>query len=100
VVAQALAFDLTWLVVASFIQGVGFGLARAGFAGGAALSVRSDEQGATAGLIVAMNGAGFILSPITGGVAYDYLHPLAPLIISALVLAGMAAHAHFNARFR
>jgi MFS family permease len=97
---QMIAFDLTWLVIASFVQGIGFGLARSGFAGGAAISVQPQEHGAAAGLVVAANGAGFILSPITGGVAYDYLHHLAPLIISVVVLAAMAAHAHFHPRFR
>jgi hypothetical protein len=64
------------------------------------MSARPEAHGAAAGLIVAMNGAGFVISPITGGVAYDYLHPLAPLIISSLLLVAMAAHAHLSPGMR
>jgi MFS family permease len=96
---QMLAFSLAWLIAAAFVQGIGFGLARSGFAGGA-MAMRPNQHGGAAGLIVAMNGAGFIISPITGGVAYDYLGPLWPLFISLALLGAMAAHAHFNLRKR
>ncbi|MBL8549354.1 MAG: MFS transporter [Hyphomonadaceae bacterium] len=92
---QAAAFDLTWLVACCVVQGVGFGLARAGFAGGA-MGVTGDDRGAASGLIVSANGAGFIFSPITGGMAYDFIHPLAPLAICGVVLAAMAAHVYLT----
>jgi MFS family permease len=53
------------------------------------MAVTPQEQGAAAGLVVAVNGAGFVISPITGGVAYDYLHHLAPLTISLVIAIAM-----------
>lgn len=100
IVLQMLATTLGALVVSQFLQGAGFGLARPGFAGGASMSVRPHEQGAAAGLVVAVNGAGFVISPITGGVAYDYLHPLAPLAISLALALIMALFASRSRRLK
>lgn len=100
VLVQMLATSLGGLIVSQFLQGIGFGLARPGFAGGASMAVTPREQGAAAGLVVAVNGAGFVISPVTGGVAYDFLHPLAPLVISLAILAGMVAFALRSRRLR
>jgi MFS family permease len=100
VLLQLLAVNSEGLIVSQLVQGVGFGLARPGAAGGASLAVKSHEQGAAAGLIVAVNGAGFVISPITGGVFYDYLHEAAPLLISMAMLASMGAFAWFSRRLR
>ncbi|MGE0044780.1 MAG: MFS transporter [Hyphomonadaceae bacterium] len=100
VVTQILAASLGGLIVSQFMQGIGFGLARPGFAGGASMSVTPREQGAAAGLVVAVNGAGFVISPITGGVAYDLVHRLAPLTISLVLLVAMALFAWRSRRLR
>jgi MFS family permease len=100
VVVQMLAPSLGALLVSQVIQGLGFGLARPGFTGGASMAVRGDEQGPVAGLVVAMNGAGFIFSPLAGGVAYDELGMAAPLVISLLILAAMLVFAMRSRRLR
>jgi predicted MFS family arabinose efflux permease len=99
-VAQMLASGFVGLVVSQLVQGVGFGLARSGFAGGSSMAVRPDEQGAAAGLVVAANGAGYVISPVSGGVAYDYANENAPLMICMAVLAAMAVFAWRSRRLR
>src|SRR5690606_6223372 len=71
VIIQIIAPSLGALLVSQAVQGLGAGLARPGFTGGASVAVRPDEQGAAAGLVVAVNGAGFIFSPVVGGVVYE-----------------------------
>jgi MFS family permease len=93
VLAQALATSLAALLISQFLQGLGGGLARPGFSGGASIAVRAEEQGAVAGLVVAANGTGFIIAPLTGGVLYDVVGPVAPLVVAALTLAAMATYA-------
>jgi MFS family permease len=77
------------LLVSQAVQGLGFGLARPGFAGGASVAVRPEEQGASAGLVVAANGAGFVFSPLLGGVVYEQIDLTAPLWIALALLAAM-----------
>ncbi|MGE0829219.1 MAG: MFS transporter [Hyphomonadaceae bacterium] len=100
ILVQMQAASLGALVVAQFLQGMGFGLTRPGFAGGASMAVTPQEQGAAAGLVVAVNGAGFIFSPITGGVAYQFLHPLAPLALAFAILTAMAIFSWRSRRLR
>jgi MFS family permease len=88
------------LLAAQMLQGLGFGLARPGFTGGASMAVRPDEQGAAAGLVVAVNGAGFIFSPLAGGVAYERIGMNAPLLIALAALAIMFAFALVSRRLR
>ncbi|HCK83583.1 MAG TPA: drug:proton antiporter, partial [Hyphomonadaceae bacterium] len=83
VVVQIVAPGLAALLVAQAVQGVGGGLARPGFSGGASVAVRAEEQGAAAGLVVAVNGAGFVISPLLGGVAYERIGINAPLWIAS-----------------
>ena len=61
---QIISDTLAALLVAQAVQGLGAGLARPGFAGGASVAVRPEEQGSAAGLVVAANGAGFVFSPL------------------------------------
>lgn len=89
VVVQIVAPGLAALLVAQAVQGVGGGLARPGFSGGASVAVRAEEQGAAAGLVVAVNGAGFVISPLLGGVAYERIGINAPLWIASILLAAM-----------
>jgi len=93
VVAQMIASSLAALMIAQFLQGLGGGLARPGFSGGASFAVDAEEQGAVAGLVVAANGTGFIIAPLTGGVLYDAIGPIAPLVVACAVLAAMTAYA-------
>lgn len=93
VAIQAVAGNLASLLVAQFLQGLGGGLARPGFSGGASIAVRAEEQGSVAGLVVAANGTGFIIAPLTGGVLYDVVGPIAPLAVAGTTLVAMAIYA-------
>jgi MFS family permease len=97
---QVFAPNLEALMLAQALQGLGGGLARSGFTGGASVAVQPHEQGAAAGLVVAINGAGFIFSPVLGGVAYERLGITAPLIITIALLMAMAAFALMSRRLR
>lgn len=97
---QLLAQSQTSLLLSQLLQGFGFGLARPGFSGGASLAVSAREQGATAGLVVAVNGAGFVISPLIGGVLYDYLDPIAPLCVVLALTVAMAVFAVRSRRLR
>ncbi|MBX9745826.1 MAG: MFS transporter [Hyphomonadaceae bacterium] len=91
VAIQIVSPTLTALMVALAVQGLGAGLARAGFAGGSSIAVRPEEQGTAAGLVVAVNGAGFVFSPLLGGVVYEQLGMNAPLIVTVAILLAMLA---------
>jgi len=100
IVIQILAPSLGALMVSVAVQGVGAGLARAGFAGGSSIAVQPHEQGAAAGLVVAVNGAGFMFSPILGGVAYELVGMNAPLVITCVILVSMLVFALRSRRLR
>jgi MFS family permease len=97
---QIVAPSLGALMVALAVQGVGGGLARAGFAGGSSIAVRPDEQGAAAGLVVAINGAGFVFSPLLGGVVYERAGMNAPLFITIAILLAMLVFVLRSRRLR
>ncbi len=100
VTIQIVAPTLGALLVSQAVQGLGAGLARPGFTGGASIAVRPEEQGAAAGLVVAVNGAGFVFSPLFGGVAYERLGMNAPLLITVGLLLGMLAFTLISRRLR
>ena len=100
VLIQIFAPSLGALLVAQAVQGLGAGLARPGFTGGASIAVQPHEQGAAAGLVVSVNGAGFVFSPLFGGVAYERLGMNAPLWISVAILMFMLAFALRSRRLR
>jgi MFS family permease len=100
VVVQIFAPTLGALLTSQFLQGIGFGLARPGFSGGASLAVRPLEQGAAAGLVVAANGFGFVISPLLGGVVYASLGHTIPAWICVAVLIAMAAFAWRSRRLK
>ncbi len=100
ILVQIIAPSLGALLVSQALQGLGFGLARPGFTGGSSVAVRPHEQGAAAGLVVGINGAGFIFSPIFGGVAYETLGINAPLWISIAMLGAMAVFTLMSRRLR
>lgn len=97
---QILANSLAAILVAQAAQGLGAGLARPGFAGGASVAVTPEEQGAAAGLVVATNGAGFIFSPLLGGVVYETIGMNAPLIVALVLLLAMSVFALRSRRLR
>lgn len=97
---QILAPSLGALLVSQAVQGLGAGLARPGFAGGASVAVRPEEQGAAAGLVVAMNGAGFVFSPLLGGMVYERVGMNAPLVICVAILLAMLAFTLVSRRLR
>jgi MFS family permease len=100
VAIQIVAPSLGSLLVSQAVQGVGAGLARPGFTGGASVAVKPEEQGAAAGLVVATNGAGFVFSPLVGGVAYERIGMNAPLLIALALLAAMTTFALMSRRLR
>ncbi|MGE0740678.1 MAG: MFS transporter [Hyphomonadaceae bacterium] len=100
VVLQIAAPSLGALLVSQAIQGLGAGLSRAGFTGGSSVAVRPDEQGAAAGLVVAVNGAGFVFSPLLGGVVYETLGMNAPLLVTVALLVSMFVFALRSRRLR
>lgn len=83
------------LIVAQFAIGLGQGLARPGFSSGASLAVGPDLQGNVAGLVIAANGMGFVVSPFLGPYVYEYVDPAAPFVIAAVLLAALALFARF-----
>ncbi len=97
---QIISDSLAALLVAQAVQGLGFGLARPGFTGGASVAVDPEEQGSAAGLVVAANGAGFVFSPLIGGVVYENVGMNAPLIIMLVLLVAMLAFALRSRRLR
>ncbi|OQW60622.1 MAG: hypothetical protein A4S17_10060 [Proteobacteria bacterium HN_bin10] len=97
---QIIADTLAALLVAQAIQGLGAGLARPGFSGGASVAVDPEEQGSAAGLVVAANGAGFVFSPLIGGVVYETVGMNAPLLIAFAILVAMMAFALRSRRLR
>ena len=100
VTAQLFAPNLEALLLSQALQGLGGGLARSGFTGGASVAVEPHEQGTAAGLVVAINGAGFVFSPVLGGVAYEHLGMIAPLIITIALIVGMFTFALVSRRLR
>ena len=100
IVLQIFAPNLEVLLASQALLGLGGGLARPGFTGGASIAVEPHEQGAAAGLVVAVNGAGFIFSPLVGGVVYEHFGMNAPLIITAGVLLFMSWFAAASRRLR
>jgi MFS family permease len=100
VAIQILSPSLGALMAALAVQGLGGGLARAGFAGGSSIAVRPDEQGNAAGLVVAINGAGFVFSPLLGGVVYERAGMNAPLIITIAILLAMLVFTLMSRRLR
>ncbi len=78
------------LVIALALQGLGFGLARPGFATGASLSVAPHEQGAVAGVIGGASAFGFIAGPLIGWM-YEW-SPYVPYAFAGVTLVGLAAY--------
>lgn len=91
------AQDFATLILAQFAIGLGQGLARPGFFAGASLAVDPDEQGDIAGLVMATNAIGFVVSPFFGPWMYEFAHPAVPFLIAGTVLLVMAPFAAVTA---
>lgn len=78
--------DITPLVIAMALNGLGLGLMRPAFAAAASLAVGPHEQGAMAGLVGATAGAGFIFGPLIATSLYR-ISPQAPFLFGAALSA-------------
>lgn len=83
------------LVIAQFIIGLGQGLCRPGFFSGASLAVEAHEQGDVAGLMMAANAIGFVISPLFGPYLYEFANPNLPFLLATGLLALMTVFAWF-----
>lgn len=96
----AVGSDFGVLAAAQILIGLGFGLARPGFTGGASLSVSRDDQGSIAGLVVAANGAGFVVAPVFGAGLYALVAPQAPFWFCTVVLLALALYGQLHPGLR
>lgn len=87
------------VVVGYAIVSMGVGFARPGFTAGSSLAVRSDEQGAVAGLMMSLAGLSFLGPPVIGVALYELSEP-APFIANALLLATATALCFWSPRLR
>lgn len=74
------------VVMGYAVVSMGLGFARPGFIAGSSLSVGAAEQGAIAGLMMALAGLSFLLPPVLGVALYELAEP-APFIANAALLA-------------
>ncbi|MEM1106220.1 MAG: MFS transporter [Pseudomonadota bacterium] len=87
------AQDFATLILTQFAIGLGQGLARPGYFAGASLAVGADEQGDIAGLVMATNAIGFVVSPFFGPWLYEFAHPALPFALAGGLLLLMAPFA-------
>jgi len=85
--AVALGQDLHTITTGFAICSVGFGLFRPGFTSGASLAVTLGEQGQAAGIVAAVNGSAYIVSPAIGVWLYNHSHWMVWAVVEALVLS-------------
>ena len=105
--ALALAGNLLTIVAPGFfgvavgyaVISIGAGFARPGFTAGSSLAVRPDEQGAIAGLMMALAGLGFLAPPVIGVALYQMAEP-APFIANAVLLLGAMGYALWSRSLR
>lgn len=82
----ALGQDLHTIAAAFAVSSLGFGLFRPGFTSGTSLAVRRSEQGQVAGIVAAVNGSAYIVSPAIGVWLYDHSQLLAWSVLEVLSL--------------
>lgn len=86
VVPMALGRDLHTIATGFAICSLGFGLFRPGFTSGASLAVTRAEQGQSAGIVAAVNGSAYIVTPAIGVFLYNHSAWLAWALVEALAL--------------
>lgn len=69
--------DLHAIATGFAVCSLGFGLFRPGFTSGASLAVTPAEQGQSAGIVAAVNGSAYIISPAIGVWLYNHSNWLA-----------------------
>ena len=79
--------DLHTLAAGFALASLGFGLFRPGFTAGASLAVSRAEQGQSAGVVAAVNGAAYIVAPAIAVWIYNHWEWLAFSIVATLMLA-------------
>ena len=67
----ALASELNATSIGFALASLGFGLYRPGFTAGASLAVSRAEQGQSAGIVAAVNGAAYVIAPAFGVWLYN-----------------------------
>lgn len=82
-------------VVGYTLASFGYAFARPGFTSGASLTVGPDLQAKVAGVLVGLNGACWLASPIIGVALYQALKPT-PFMLVATIMAGLFAYCLFN----
>jgi hypothetical protein len=68
----AFGSDLHATAIGFAVASLGFGLYRPGFTAGASLAVSRAEQGQSAGIVAAVNGAAYIVAPAIGVWLYNH----------------------------
>ena len=89
-IAMLFVSDFATFCLIQMLLGIGMGLARPGFTSGASLAGSPEQQGEVAGLIVATNGLGFVVSPLFGLWAYEHISPSAPFCIVIFIMSSVA----------
>ncbi|WP_264421194.1 MFS transporter [Novosphingobium sp. KCTC 2891] len=90
VVPIALGPDLHTIATGFAICSLGFGLFRPGFTSGASLAVTRREQGQSAGIVAAVNGSAYIVTPAIGVFLYNHSAWLAWVLVEVLALSVLA----------
>ena len=87
------------VVMGYAVVSMGLGFARPGFTAGSSLSVGASEQGAVAGLMMALAGLSFLFPPVIGVALYELSEP-APFIANAVLLMAALVLCFTSARLR
>jgi predicted MFS family arabinose efflux permease len=87
VVLVALGSDLHSITLGYALSSLGFGLFRPGYTAGSSLAVTRAEQGQSAGIIAATNGAAYIFAPAAGVLLYNQSWWLGFAVIIALCVS-------------
>lgn len=87
------------VVLGYAVVSMGLGFARPGFTAGSSLSVGPAEQGAVAGLMMALAGLSFLFPPVIGVALYELSEP-APFIANAVLLAAALVLCFVSTRLR
>lgn len=90
VVPMALGRDLHTIATGFAICSLGFGLFRPGFTSGASLAVSRAEQGQSAGIVAAVNGSAYIVTPAIGVFLYNHSAWLAWALVEVLAVSVLA----------
>jgi len=78
--------DLHAIATGFAICSLGFGLFRPGFTSGASLAVSREEQGQSAGIVAAVNGSAYIISPAIGVWLYNHYSWSAWFVVEMLAI--------------